>query len=191
MADGVSLINIYRTLAELAGIEAPDYVDGFSLVPQLKDSEKAVSAPAICTWGRGCHSVRTWDWRYIRYYDGTEELYSHVNDPDEWTNQPDNPEFAEIKKKLAAHLPDEDVPLIEKGMEKGSLPVSADNPLVDGKATIPGPYLPTESTKISAISVYKFLRDPSALRGSSPSYETFGLSHFPWVHWNIHTAFPV
>ncbi len=138
VVDGVSLINIYRTLAELAGVEAPEYVDGFSLVPQLKDSKAPVTEPAICTWGRGDHSVRTRDWRYIRYYDGTEELYSHVNDPDEWTNQADNPEFAEIKKKLAAYLPKEEVPLVEKGMEKGSLPVSADNPLVDGKPTIPG-----------------------------------------------------
>ncbi len=138
VTDGVSLINIYRTLAELAGVEAPDYVDGFSLVPQLKDSKSPITEPAICTWGRGCHSVRTKDWRYIRYYDGTEELYSHVNDPDEWTNQANNPEFADIKKKLAAYLPEKEVPLVEKGMERGSLPVSADNPLVDGKPTIQG-----------------------------------------------------
>ncbi|MCD6354633.1 MAG: sulfatase [Prolixibacteraceae bacterium] len=32
----VSLINIYRTLAEFAGLTAPEYVDGESLVPLLK-----------------------------------------------------------------------------------------------------------------------------------------------------------
>ena len=32
------------------------------------------------------HAVRTKDFRYIRYEDGTEELYNHQNDPNEWTN---------------------------------------------------------------------------------------------------------
>ncbi|WP_372847361.1 sulfatase-like hydrolase/transferase [Pontiella sp.] len=131
--DGVSLINVYRTLAELTGLEAPDYVDGFSLVPQLKDPSTPITEPAICTWGRGNYTVRNRDWRYIRYYDGSEELYSHVKDPDEWTNQADNPEFAEIKKRLAAQLPKKEVPLVKDGIEGWSLPVSADKPL--GKKT--------------------------------------------------------
>jgi len=32
------------------------------------------------------HGVRTRDWRYIRYADGSEELYYHPDDPHEWTN---------------------------------------------------------------------------------------------------------
>lgn len=133
VADGVSLINIYRTLAELTGVEAPAYVDGVSLVPQLEDPGKAVAAPAICSWGRGNHAVRSRDWRYIRYYDGGEELYLHTKDPDEWTNLADNPEYAEVKKRLAAQLPQQEVPLIRDGLEEWSVPVSADNPL--GKKT--------------------------------------------------------
>ncbi len=133
VTDGVSLINIYRTLAELTGLEAPEYVDGFSLVPQLKDPSTPITEPAICTWGRGNYTVRNRDWRYIRYYDGSEELYSHVKDPDEWTNQANNPEFSEIKKQLAAQLPQSEVPLIKDGMEVWSLPVSADKPLKKSK----------------------------------------------------------
>jgi len=54
--------------------------------------------------------MRTDRWRYIRYADGSEELYDHANDPYEWTNLADNPEYAPIKQKLAAYLPKKNVP---------------------------------------------------------------------------------
>jgi arylsulfatase A-like enzyme len=127
--DGVSLINVYRTLAELSGLEAPDYVDGFSLVPQLKDSSVPVEGPAICSWGRGNYTVRTRTWRYTRYYDGGEELYDHAKDPDEWTNLADNPEYADVKKRLTMKLPAKEVPIVMEGLEGWSIPYSADKPL--------------------------------------------------------------
>ncbi len=43
--------------------------------------------PALMTQGRGNHAVRSRDWRYIRYCDGTEELYDcRVDDPWNHTN---------------------------------------------------------------------------------------------------------
>jgi len=127
--DGVSLINIYRTLADMSGLEAPDYVDGFSLVPQLKNPQKPLPKPSTCSWGRGNYAIRDRDWRYTRYYDGGEELYSHANDPDEWTNLAKNPEYDAVKKRLAAHLPEKEVPTVMEGLEGWSIPVSADKPL--------------------------------------------------------------
>ena len=127
--DGVSLINIYRTLAELSGLEAPDYVEGFSLVPQLEDPSAPVEGQAICTWGRGNYTVRTRNWRYTRYYDGGEELYSHTKDPDEWTNLAANPEYADVKKRLSAKLPKREVPIVMEGLEGWSIAYSADKPL--------------------------------------------------------------
>ena len=38
------------------------------------------------TYLRGNHAVRNERWRYIRYADGTEELYDHERDPNEWRN---------------------------------------------------------------------------------------------------------
>ena len=35
---------------------------------------------------KGNHAVRSQDWRYIRYQDGTEELYRYPDDPHEWHN---------------------------------------------------------------------------------------------------------
>jgi arylsulfatase A-like enzyme len=40
----------------------------------------------VTTRGRGNHAVRSQRWRYIRYQDGSEELYDHDADPNEWTN---------------------------------------------------------------------------------------------------------
>jgi hypothetical protein len=112
----------------MSGLEAPDYVDGFSLVPQLENPQKPLPKPSICSWGRGNYTIRDRNWRYTRYYDGGEELYSHANDPDEWTNLAKNPEYAAVKKRLAAHLPEREVPIVLEGLEGWSIPVSADKP---------------------------------------------------------------
>ena len=109
----VSLINIYKTLAEVAGLEAPEYVDGESLVSQLGNPEQKMK-PAITSWGRGNYAVRSENWRYIRYFDGTEELYSHVNDANEWHNLANKPEFEAKKKELAEFLPKNEAPTIEE-----------------------------------------------------------------------------
>jgi hypothetical protein len=45
--------------------------------------------------------VRSRDWRYIQYGDGTEELYDHREDPDEWNNLAGDAQYASVK---AEHL---------------------------------------------------------------------------------------
>jgi hypothetical protein len=40
----------------------------------------------VTTYGQNNHSVRNERWRYIRYADGSEELYDRSADPMEWTN---------------------------------------------------------------------------------------------------------
>lgn len=82
----VSLLDIYPTLVDLAGLPSKRDLDGQSLVPMLKNPQANWTRPAIMTQGRGNHAVRSDRWRYIRYNDGTEELYDHDNDPWEWKN---------------------------------------------------------------------------------------------------------
>jgi arylsulfatase A-like enzyme len=122
------LINIYKTLAEMTGIEGPDYLDGYSLVPQLKDSSIPLPEPAICSWGRGNYTVRDEKFRYTRYFNGGEELYFHSQDPDEWTNLADNPEYAAEKARLAVFLPKNEAPLVKEFVAEWSIPSSADKP---------------------------------------------------------------
>ena len=99
-----SLIDVYPSLVDLAGFEVPEWLDGTSVKPQLNDPHEARD-PAISSYGSGNTSVRTERWRYIRYEDGSEELYDHKTDPNEWTNLADRKEFAEIKKHLAEVVP--------------------------------------------------------------------------------------
>lgn len=108
-AQPVSLIDVYPSLADLAGLNVPEYLNGKSIKPQLQDPS-AKRLPAISSYGAGNTSIRTERWRYIRYEDGSEELYDHRIDPDEWTNQADNPEHAKTKKKLAGFIPPDQHP---------------------------------------------------------------------------------
>ena len=100
----VSLIDIYPTLVELAGLPPKKGLDGKSLVPLLRDPGRQWQ-PALMTMGRGNHAVRSDRWRYIRYSDGSEELYDHSKDPWEWTNLAAQPEYAEVIDEHKKWLP--------------------------------------------------------------------------------------
>lgn len=101
----VDFMSIYPTLCELAGLEVPKQCDGPSMVSLLKDPASNWSVPAITTHGYENHGVRTIDYRYIRYADGSEELYDHRNDPHEWTNLAKHTDMAEQLARHRAMLP--------------------------------------------------------------------------------------
>jgi arylsulfatase A-like enzyme len=82
----VSLLDLYPTLVEMCGLPKRGDLEGESLLPQLRDARRERETPAIMTYQRGNHAVRTKRWRYIHYADGTEELYDHDLDPHEWEN---------------------------------------------------------------------------------------------------------
>jgi len=100
----VSLLDIYPTLVDVMGFGKLDHLDGRTLLPQLKDPKAPRAEPAIMALS-GHISVRTEDFRYTRYTDGSTELYDRRKDPNEWVNQANNPKYAGIKAKLDAHLP--------------------------------------------------------------------------------------
>ena len=66
--------------------------------------------PAVTTHNPGNHAVRTEKWRYIRYADGSEELYDEAADPHEWTNLAGEAKYAGVKKELAKWLPAKEAP---------------------------------------------------------------------------------
>jgi len=108
------LLDMYPTLAELCGLPAKAGLDGHSLVPQLKDANAPREWPAITTHNRGNHGIRTEKWRYIRYADGSEELYDVETDPHEWANLASDSKYADVKKDLAKHLPKNEAPPVAK-----------------------------------------------------------------------------
>lgn len=101
----VSLLDVYPTLVDLCGLTQLSHLEGQSLRPWLLDTERPKREPAMTTHGRNNHSVRTRRWRYIRYHDGSEELYDHVSDPDEFTNIGDAPQYDSLKDELGAWIP--------------------------------------------------------------------------------------
>jgi len=105
------LLDIYPTLVDLAGLPARDDLEGMSLVPQLKDASARRDRPAITSHNQGNHGIRSENWRYIRYADGSEELYDMRNDPREWHNLAGDPEHAAIIAEHKKWLPKPDSPL--------------------------------------------------------------------------------
>ncbi|MFO0908038.1 MAG: sulfatase [Isosphaeraceae bacterium] len=109
-AEPAELLDLYPTLAELCRLPAPAGVEGHSLTPQLRDASAAREWPAITTHNPGNHAVRTREWRFIRYADGSEELYNLRDDPNEWTNRVNEPGLQGLKQDLARWIPKNDAP---------------------------------------------------------------------------------
>ena len=111
----VSFMDIYPTLVELCGLGPNPRLEGRSLALLLKDPGAAWEPPALTTYGRNNHALRSERWRYIRYADGSEELYDHQGDEMEWTNLAGDPKYDDVKKDLARYLPEVNAPDASKG----------------------------------------------------------------------------
>ena len=96
----VDMTNVYPTLVSLCSLPEKEGLDGHDMTPLLKDPSSVWSYPAITQIQVGNSAVRSQDWRYIRYKDGSEELYDRKNDPNEWQNLAGDARYAEI---LEAH----------------------------------------------------------------------------------------
>jgi arylsulfatase A-like enzyme len=104
------LLDLYPTLTELCGLPAKKGLEGHSLAPQLANAAAPRAFPAITTHGPNNHTIRTEQWRYIRYADGSEELYDRRSDPNKWTNLAADPKHAATKRELAKWLPQKNTP---------------------------------------------------------------------------------
>lgn len=104
----VSLNDIYPTLCDICELSAPHELAGQSLTSLLSDPRAPWDRPALTTWRRGNHSVRSERFRYIRYRDGGEELYDHDRDPHEWYNLADSDRAQPIIEAHARWLPGAD-----------------------------------------------------------------------------------
>lgn len=104
----VSLLDIYPTLIELCGLPAAKRLQGNSLVPLIHNPDLAWDKPVLSTWYYRNHAVRSQDWRYIRYRDGSEELYDHRTDPKEHLNLAGNPQYADVIEAHKKWLPQRD-----------------------------------------------------------------------------------
>lgn len=98
------LLSIFPTLLELTGLPSYDRNEGKSLVPTMLRTHQEPSV-AITTYGMNNHAVKSDRYRYIRYEDGTEELYDHKTDPYEFVNLAQDEKYLEVIDRLKKELP--------------------------------------------------------------------------------------
>jgi len=100
-------IDLYPTLADLAGLPQPEHVQGKSLVPALDDPAVAIHDAAYCVRG-GAHLLRTDRWAFIQYPNGDIELYDMHRDPKQFDNlagrKPHQQTIADFKRQLAERV---------------------------------------------------------------------------------------
>lgn len=100
------MVDIYPTLAELCGLEAPSHLSGVSLVPVLKDPDARPRNSALTQYSAG-YSLRTERYRYTQWGDEGKlgiELYDHKTDPQEMHNLADDSNVASLAEELARQL---------------------------------------------------------------------------------------
>ena len=127
----VSLIDLYPTLNALCDMPADPNggagknntaLDGNDLTPLLEAPVAGQwNGPSVSLshlhnarvdwpedtkspWALNHHAARSENYRYIRYSDGSEELYDHSFDPNEWTNLADNTAYAPAKAVMKQRL---------------------------------------------------------------------------------------
>ncbi|MCX6328671.1 MAG: sulfatase-like hydrolase/transferase, partial [Bacteroidia bacterium] len=110
--------DIYPTLCDLINIPKPEYLDGKSLVPAIKNPSFEIKEYALSQYPRGNaimgYSIRTSRFRYTVWmskgfrtwmpYDEklviARELYDYEKDPLETENVLDKPEYQNDRKKM-------------------------------------------------------------------------------------------
>ncbi|HEX5554780.1 MAG TPA: sulfatase [Chitinophagaceae bacterium] len=102
----VSLLDIFPTLVDYCHLNPPPHtLDGHSLVPIFRDPKTQWNHPGFTTWGVQYSSVRSERYRYIRYPDGSRELYDHFKDPYEWINLAGDPKMKPVIEGLTGAIP--------------------------------------------------------------------------------------
>ena len=106
------LLDIFPTLLELAGLPKDETQEGQSLVPLMKNPKREWKHPAITSFGLGNYSIRSTNYRFIQYFDGSRELYDLRDDPHEWKNLIENPEMRKVIKEHASFIPQKQHPIL-------------------------------------------------------------------------------
>jgi iduronate 2-sulfatase len=114
----VEFVDIYPSLAELAGLPLPAHLEGSSFVPLLENPKRSWKAAAFSQYPRGLdgqaimgYAMRTDRYRFVVWLDRKDhskvvalELYDHRNDPQENRNIANLPENKTMVDDLLAKL---------------------------------------------------------------------------------------
>ncbi|WP_236979493.1 sulfatase [Membranihabitans maritimus] len=104
------LLDLYPTVAELAGLEYSDHIQGKSLIETLENPAKKVRDMAFSMhrWrGKFAYLIRTEKWAYIQYDEdasGGMELFDMDHDSKQYNNLAHNPQYAEVVELMQNKL---------------------------------------------------------------------------------------
>lgn len=102
----VNLLDVYPTLAEICGVKPLTPTDGVSLVPWLRNPKLPKETPSIIVGPEpGSWAVVTDRFRYIRYFNGMEELYDHKKDPLEYFDLSKDKAYNHVKEYFKDSVP--------------------------------------------------------------------------------------
>ena len=90
-----SLLDIYPTIVDYANLAIPTNLEGKSLKNLVAGIQDKVRNYNVTTLGRASYALRIDDWKFIRYYDGSEELYNLSIDANEWNNLASNANYSQ------------------------------------------------------------------------------------------------
>ncbi len=104
----VELIDLYPTVAQLAGLKSSKYLQGKSLVKTLDNPETKVRNMAFCvSQGGRSFLLRNDHWAFIQYDEDAGsgiELYNMIKDPHQFHNLAGEPDYADIVKQFKKKL---------------------------------------------------------------------------------------
>lgn len=110
----VELLDLYPTLMDLCGLEKPNFIEGTSLTNELQNPEQVFRTEAYSMYPHRDqmieYSVVDKNYRYMQWVHlptgevRAEELFDHSIDRDENINISSYPEYAGVKKRMAAQL---------------------------------------------------------------------------------------
>lgn len=100
------MVDFYPTLAELSGLDSPDFLSGVSLLPALNDVTATPRTSAFTQYDSG-YSIRTGRYRFTEWGEGGKdgaELYDHETDPAELKNLASSTEHRADVERLSQLL---------------------------------------------------------------------------------------
>jgi Ca2+-binding RTX toxin-like protein/arylsulfatase A-like enzyme len=104
VAQIVSTVDLFPTMLDYAGVAVPRWADGQSLLKLIRTGDASGLSGAAVTLIDGNFSLRTEQFRYTRYEDGSAELYDMAADPRQFTNLAGDPAHAGVQAALSAQL---------------------------------------------------------------------------------------
>ena len=115
-------VDIFPTLVDYAGFKVPDYLEGESLLPVLKDPKVEIKGYALSQFFRGTdimgYTMRTYRYRITLWLKGdfnkkdlfrdpvidAVELYDYKTDPQERVSLAGDPQYAQVVEELKTKL---------------------------------------------------------------------------------------